>query len=69
MTKKIIQISIFIVMLFIFISFSESTKTNSIVDSKKPVKVGVFLYWAGDTFISEVRNSLEQIQKENQNDF
>lgn len=65
MTKKIIQISIFIVMLFIFISFSESTKTNSIVDSKKPVKVGVFLYWAGDTFISEVRNSLEQIQKEN----
>ena len=38
---------------------------SSRVQVGEPVKVGVLLYKFDDTYISEVRKNLEEIQKEN----
>lgn len=41
------------------------TSTSSRLVQGRPIKVGVLLYKANDLYISEVRQNLEQIQKEN----
>ena len=63
--KKIVSIA------FIFVSLLQIAKITTYaspsITSRNLVKVAVFLNDFNDTFISNVRNNLEDIQKENEN--
>ncbi|NFR87839.1 galactose ABC transporter substrate-binding protein [Clostridium botulinum] len=69
MKKKLLSINmIIIVMILMFFGVNENiVATCSNFDSEKAAKVGVLLYKFNDEYISLLKNSLEEIQKENPN--
>lgn len=61
--KKVISITI----IFVLLHSIKSTSYTSLNTVQNPVKVAVFLNNLNDPFISNVKKSLENIQKENEN--
>jgi methyl-galactoside transport system substrate-binding protein len=68
MLKKILTIIIVLVMMTALIASCDEnvTSTSSRVVEGKLIKIGVLLYRFDDAYISLVRQSLEEIQKENE---
>ena len=68
MFKKILTVMMISVMIIIIlVSCDKNTTSTSLrVVEGKPVKVAVLLYRFDDAYISLVRQSLEEIQKENE---
>ena len=66
--KRILPlIMVSIIMIAILVSCDQNTTSTSLrVVEGKPVKVAVLLYRFDDAYISLVRQSLEEIQKENE---
>ncbi|MBN1065298.1 galactose ABC transporter substrate-binding protein [Clostridium botulinum] len=69
MKKKLLSINIIvIVMILMFFCVKNNVIAScSNFDLEKPAKVGVLLYKFNDEYISLLKNSLEEIQKENPN--
>ncbi|MFL0165102.1 substrate-binding domain-containing protein [Candidatus Clostridium helianthi] len=63
--KKILSAFIAFILLLPMIEFNAYAAPNT--NPQNPVKVGVFLYNAGEEFYSRIKENLENIQKENEN--
>ena len=65
--KRILPIIIAIFMIIITLTDCNNKAVSTITPPEKPVKVSAFLQYFTDDLISEIRQDLEAIQKENPN--
>lgn len=65
--KMLLFIETIIIIVTMIFSYDDKIYAKTIDESQKPVRVGVLLYRFDDVFISLIRQSLEEIQKNNPN--